>query len=51
MSVKRGRSRGAGLSLDQIRALRTREAREQTGLFFAEGIRFLAEAVRHRHGG
>jgi TrmH family RNA methyltransferase len=48
-SDKRGRSRRAGLTLDQIRGLRAREARGQTGLFFAEGIRFLAEAVHHRH--
>jgi RNA methyltransferase, TrmH family len=35
-------------SIRRIRALQTRAARERTGLFFLEGIRFLAEATHHQ---
>ena len=33
-------------AIRQIRGLRSRKEREQTGLFFVEGIRIVAEAVQ-----
>jgi RNA methyltransferase, TrmH family len=36
------------VEIRRIRSLQTREGRERSGLFFVEGIRFLAEAVRQQ---
>ncbi len=36
------------ISIDQIRALQGREARDRSGLAFVEGVRFVAQAFRHR---
>lgn len=38
----------APLSFEQVLGLRSRRLRDERGLFFAEGIRFLADAVHHR---
>jgi TrmH family RNA methyltransferase len=35
------------MSIKRIRRLHLREERQRTGLFYAEGIRFVAQAVRH----
>jgi TrmH family RNA methyltransferase len=35
------------VTIKRIRALRDREERDRTGLFYGEGVRFLIEAVKH----
>ena len=35
------------VTIKRIRALRDREERDRTGLFYGEGVRFLVEAVKH----